>query len=283
MKKVIIGILAILFLVTIGIAETGSDVNATAGEVDPRITDLTVELDEYDPGNTVNLNVTVEEDEGVDQISEVYVEIWLPGIGEQGEENWDSYVLENGTWDEATESTEDDITMLYEWSFDLSQHAHYTNETTSEYKINATVIDIHGNNGTMQIDGFNVTKMTGITLSTAELTVTGKAGEEDNLFNEQPNVTHTGNVDQNIEISGTDLTSNGNIIEVENIKYWNANQVGEAQELSEVSNTFEEISPMERGIYDSPTQETMYYWLTYPLGTPAGDYTGTITLETSIA
>ena len=240
------------------------------------ITDIKTDSDTYDPGSNIKTNFTVR---GTEEVDNLNVSIWHPTEGSEGEENWDIYFLENGTWDNIIEKNE--TTRIYEWSFNLSQHAHYTNETTGEYKIKAQA-NSDGETDTKQVDGFNVTKMTGISLQTTDLSVDGKIGESEVSFNENPiKITHTGNVDQDILVSGTDLTNNGHVIRVGNISY--SDEGTPKYQLTETDELFTEISPMNRGTYPEATVKDIYYWLNFPLGNPAGDYTGTIFISTELS
>ncbi len=277
-KLTMIVIMATILLSGMGIAEE-QNVTVTTHNVAPVIEEISVSETTLAPGTQQEINVTVTDLNGEDTINSVNVTIWLPTIGEQGDEDWDSYVLANGTWDNV--ETLNVTTNKYIFTVDISRHAHYTNATLGMYQINATAEDDEEATGTMQIDGFNVSTRIGIVLDTLTLTVEGTPGTDNVAFNENPqNITHDGNIEQDILINGTDLEheTEPDIIGVGNIAYLDEDNSAGAYELSTTAENVTELSPMSRGTHPTPTVEEIYYWLDIPTATKAGDYTGTITL-----
>ncbi len=234
------------------------------------VTDITMFSDSYSPGSEVSFNVTV-----VGSMSSMNVTIWHPTMGAQGDEDWDSYVLGNGTWISSTEI--EPGTLIYTWAFNISKHVHYTNASTGKYYVNATASN-GGEPAYKRISGFDVSTRIGIVLDVLALTVEGEPGTDNVAFNENPQlITHDGNVDQDILINGNDFTG-PETIGVENAKYLNLENPASANTLTYDQAIFSEISPMTRGTYPSPTVEEIYYWLDIPTATKAGEYTGTVTI-----
>lgn len=283
-KTILLGtILAIAIFTGIGTA-VGSDVNATVGETTPTVTDITLDSNTYDPGTTVTVNVTVTDDAGTDNLDTLTVYAWHTVNGTEGNDKWDSDYTSTTTIDTQKDAT----TAEYQVSFTLSQHALYTNTSDSSeiWEVGAEAENSYSNIDTLQhASGFDVTKSAGISLSDTALTVSVQPDTTQNQFDQYPvTITHTGNADQDIDINGTNLTSTGTTdeIDVSNLHYNTANDYGASSTLTTSLTSW--ITNMPRGDASTETAETRdaYYWLDVP-PVDAADYTGTITLDVSLA
>jgi len=242
------------------------------GNTAPLVKSIELSSSPLAPGTTQTIKIKVKDKEGADTIKEINVTIWNDETSkEKSKDDWDHYTLENGTWDSMKN----------------------INSTTDEYKFNV-VINKHALNGTYTVKAyvedeeetrdsnetkFEVLTRTGVVLDTLTLTVSGKAGEKGVLFNEGPqNITHDGNVNQEIYINGTNLAGPENIA-VNNITY--SDNLGTPMEYRMTSQEvlFNELSPMNRGTYPESTTKQVYHWLDYPLGIKTGDYRGIIVIK----
>jgi len=278
MKKIGI-LLAMIFVFSIGLAfaqeaDPSIEVNITSNNVAPVATSLVNNITgNANPGETYEWVLTVEDDNGFEDIDTAQLICWSveeSAIGES--DDWDHYTVTDYVRANisSTEST-------FTFEIDFSVHAR-----DKEWNCEAEVWDQEAENDTIG-DVFTMNARIGILLSDYSVAMAGNPGAEIQLFN--PNtITHDGNVEYNITVEGTNLTgvTDGSWeIPVTALKYNDADVVGDAVALQETPVGI--LSNWDRGTYDIASTSGQYWWINIPLPLKAQVYSGTITYTASAA
>jgi len=274
MKRLISAIFLITMISGIAFASQ-QNVTATTSNTDPVIEKLRVSTNLLAPGVTQQINITVKDVNGADTVKSANLKIWHSTNKTEGaSDSWDHYTLANGTWE--TVININSTTKKYVFTQPVSKHA-----LNGTYTVKAYTEDEQGAVDS-NLSSFDVSTRTGIILDTLSLTVSGRAGDINSPFNQNPqNITHDGNIDQEIYINGTNLAGPENIA-VNNITY-SHNATVDLHKLTGTETKVSEVSPLSRGVYPNPAVEKIYYWLDYPVGIKPGSYTGTIRMNVQAA
>lgn len=134
------------------------------------------------------------------------------------------------------------------------------------------------------IDTETMQMTTGITIDSSTATYSGKPGSSANPILTNKNnayilITHNGNTNINVSITGSDFICGPHVIPKNAQRFNLENKAGTATPFNGNAQTL--LSAWSRGAYPESSIQKVWLWMNIPFGTYHGEYTSTITLNSS--
>ncbi len=252
-----------------------ADVVVTS-ENNPPTIDSVTDLVSQDPGTSFSFQGNVTDTNGEQDIDSVVLTCWGPSSTEGDTDDWDHY-----TNSSPTVTNIDSDTNQYDFTITTDKHADDGSWTCEVY-----VNDSAGASDTSQ-DTWSMNTRIGIVLSASSGSSSALPGTNDVVVNnyDPETITHDGNIDLNVSVSGTDLTGVSDSswsIPVDHLEYNDSNTLP-GTNLSSTDALM--LDFFNRGDPDTETANTSdwYWWVDIPEPLKAQDYSGTITYTAEAA
>ena len=270
-----LGIVVAIMLTTVAIMASNVTVTATTQNVAPVVRTISITSDPLAPGAVQVVNVMVMDANGYVSFNATNLTCWggnTSAGAEGGTDGWDHWTntTPNQTYHNVT-------AMNYTFTYTASDNAA---NGTWQCKIYAN--DSGGLKAT-NTAAFQMSTRVGITISSPTGSVSGNPGDANTSITScSPNtITHDGNQNMTLAISGTDLTGQTDaswVVKVGNITTGNATVLWSTA-LTTGAVSFD--TKFWRG--NSPTANTTsrYMWFSFPIPLKVQDYVGTVTIAAS--
>jgi len=290
-KMCLAAVIGLLVISGIAIA-TDVTTQGTPNNVAPSVAAPSFQYGTLNPATSFWVSAIITDTNGAADISTSNITCYAP-TGTEGTDGWDSIKLANSSLTWTTAST---TSMTVNGTFNSSVNYWSTKSANTTWTCRVTADDTAGNSasatGTMA-----VSPSTGITLAqstcvfdAANPGVSNKQWTCPNAGTRNQSMTQNGNVEENVTISGTDLTGQTDatwIITVGNLTW---NQTTSDVPTTEAGTVLSGSAANFITLWNRGTLATRTYnitnataWLDYPTPLKSQLYQGTITLTSSAA
>jgi len=234
---------------------------------------------------TIYATTTVSDANGCSNIYAVTGDIYRSGVtaascdtvGEADNNN--CYPRQTATVVAGTCTGGTDTTADYVFSVDIQYYADATDTGTYSAQTWETTVEVGDGSATSTGGVANVELNTLLSLDVTSSVDFGtlSANADTGATNQTTTVTNTGNADMDPEVSGTDMTSGGDTVDVSNQEYSTSSfTYGSGTGLSTTPTQVNMTLP--QGTSGTvPVNNDLYWGIGIPAGTPEGTYSGTNT------